>query len=348
MRAALVTRMRVGLGVVGVVGVASLGAAGEAWALKPAKHRELAERACHDAGLPDAFCRRIGKQVFETDYLEWTDLAAHAQRAAGEDRCTAADAALARVGTLARDAIADVRAGSHEQAAIDLGRALHTIQDECAHHGMSNEEHAFLSMRQTCEGENVSPDTQPAALACAERQTRVVMQAAATALAGTHWPNDLYMICRDDDNADSCSRASLPSPLMACDFLALHDDYDGEDSTWHAQLVGEALVAAFRAGLAGESSTRTACANGPSSIDPTSPHASESSEQPGCSLVSIGCLGKADTDGNVDPYGEDISATGGCSTTSGNAGLLIGLLAFVPRRRRPSRTAAKGVRHLQP
>src|SRR5437660_1463747 len=106
-----------------------------AWALKPGKHRDLAQTACYDARLPAAFCDRMGKQVFETDYLEWTDLSAHAQRERGQDRCTAADLAIARLDRLGRALVADAHARAFEQAAIDLGRALHTLQDECAHHG---------------------------------------------------------------------------------------------------------------------------------------------------------------------------------------------------------------------
>ena len=78
-----------------------------AWALKPGKHRALFERACSDAGLPDAFCRRAGRQVYETDFFEWTNLSAHAQRERGQDRCAAADAAIARVDQLARDVVAN-------------------------------------------------------------------------------------------------------------------------------------------------------------------------------------------------------------------------------------------------
>src|SRR5512143_2057931 len=77
-----------------VLPVLTLLASTNAWALEPGKHRQLAERACAGVGLPDAFCRRMGKQAYETDYEEWHDLSAHAQRELGQDRCTAADAAV--------------------------------------------------------------------------------------------------------------------------------------------------------------------------------------------------------------------------------------------------------------
>jgi hypothetical protein len=116
------------------------------------------------------FCRRIGREAFETDYHEWEDLTAHAQRYLGQERCSAADAVLTRIDTLARMAITKIRSRDQEGAAIAIGRALHTLQDECSHQGMTNEEHSFYSLTQTCEHADVSPDIQPAAIACADKR----------------------------------------------------------------------------------------------------------------------------------------------------------------------------------
>jgi hypothetical protein len=313
--------------------VVVIGSPGDAWALKPSAHRELAEAACAREGMPDAFCRRMGKQTFETDYLEWNDLSAHAQRELGEDRCTAADAALARVDQLARDLVRQAHSGHLEDAAVSLGRALHTVQDECAHHGMTNQEHAFYSLTQQCSGDPVSPDVQPAALTCARTRTAEVMALAARALADVPWAA-AYDLCTDwssDNQRDKCQNASLPSPFMACDFLAEHRDWDGDDSTWDPTKVGDALVTSFGAGLASTPATRSVCGGNASAIDPPDPRApiTDRGKKLGCFSTSLGCLGKVDDGGDTDAM-----PSGGCSTSSPSAGVLVLALAFGARRRR--------------
>lgn len=307
---------------------------GSAWALKPAKHRELAQAACAAERLPDAFCRRMGKAVYETDYREWTDLATHAQTPRGGDRCTAADAAAARLDALGRDIVAEVARGDAETAAIDLGRALHTLQDECAHHGMTNEEHAFYSLTQTCTGDAVSPDIQPEAIACADDRTRRAMHDTALALAGTSWPG-LDALCADSENRDTCQAAATPTPLQACDFLALYKDWSGTDSTWNGDVVGAALEAAFAGALRGDPLTRTACGGDPHAIDPASPRPPVINHDLSCAFTSVSCLGKVD-DGGDDPYGAPPTTGGGCSV-GGGAGLVAALAAIVLRRRRAAR-----------
>ncbi len=311
----------------------TIGAPADAWALKPGTHRELAEAACAREGMPQAFCRRMGKQTYETDYQEWKDLSAHAQRELGEDRCTAADAALARVDRLAGDVISKARAGQLEAAAISLGRAVHTIQDECAHHGMTNQEHAFYSLTQQCSGDQVSPDVQPAALACARARTDQVMALAASALSNVTWTGaaDLCTDWSSDNQRDTCQNAALPSPFMACDFLAEHTDWDGDDSTWHPTLVGDALVTSFTAGLNGTQATRSICGANATAIDPLmSRPPLDAHGKLGCFSTTLGCLGKVDDGG----AGDEATTSGGCSTSSSSAGLLVALALLLPRRRR--------------
>lgn len=298
-------------------------------------HRELAEAACVAQHLPQSFCHRMGKQVYEVDYLEWTDLSAHAQREPGQPRCEAADAAESRVDQLARSLVSQVNAGKLEAAAISLGRALHTIQDECAHHGMTNPEHAFYSLTEQCSGNAVSPDVQPAALACARTRTTAVLKLAAAAISTQVW-RGAYDLCTDYSNehqTDSCANAALPSPFMACDFLSEHDEWDGHDTTWDPTAVGDALVASFAAGLTGEQTTRSVCGGDSSAIDPPRPRATVTALGGlGCLSTTLGCFGKVDEGGT----GTD-EATGGCSTSSpgGLAAIaLVGALALAPRRRR--------------
>lgn len=305
-------------------------------ALKPGKHRSIAEASCKNVHLPRAFCRRMGKAVYETDYREWTALSAHAQTERGQDRCEAADAATSRVDRLARSVVAAAAAGDLETAAVDLGRALHTIQDECAHHGMTNEQHAYLSLEQTCGDEDVSPDVQPEALACATARTAAVMRLVAPALAGTRWTN-VDALCTDpfaERDTDTCATAVLPTPFMACDFLSQYDAWDGTDSTWDGTAVGPALVDAFAAGLRGTPASSSVCGGVPTAIDPEA-HPTRSVGDPTCGLIDIGCLGKVDADADVDPYGEE-RRTGGCAT-GGSASWLVALviaLGTIRRRRR--------------
>jgi hypothetical protein len=302
-------------------------AAAPAWALEPAKHRSLAEKACADVQLPSAFCRRIGQEVYQTDYREWTNLHAHAQRELGEDRCTAADAAQTRVDQLARDAVANVRALDYEAGAVALGRAIHTLQDECAHHGMTNQEHSYLSLTQTCTDQNVSPDIQPEALACAQARTHDAFVAVAAALGDARW-DYVDQICRDFDDRDTCAQALLPTPFMACDFLAEHDDWDGEDSRWNGERVGPALLAAFVGGLRGDRAPAPMCGTGDTALDPIAPHTYVANREAGCGLIDLTCLGKTDDAGSSDDL-----TSGGCSTGNGAPGWIV-LLALLARRKR--------------
>ena len=299
-----------------------------AYALKPGKHRSIAEAACRAASLPTDLCRRMGKAVYEVDYYEWEDLSAHAQTQRGQDRCDAANAAATRVESLARSVATTT---DPERAAIDLGRAIHTIQDECAHHGMTNEQHAFLSLEQTCGDEDVSPDIQPEAIACATERTTAVMKIVAPALH--RWGNSLEYLCTDrfsdHNNTDSCATAVLPTPVMACDFLALYKDWDGVDSTWNSAVVGSALLDAFSRGFRGEQSSTSVCMT---DITPRAPYPMVGSATT-CGLVDIGCLGKVDGDADVDPYGEEQPATGGCSTTSSSSSWLLLIISWVAARR---------------
>ena len=305
--------------------LAILGASAPAWALKPGKHRQLAEAACAANRLPQAFCDRMGKQVYETDYLEWTDLAAHAQRELGQDRCDAAEAAATRVDMLARAMIAHAAEARYDDAAVDLGRAIHTLQDECAHHGMTNQEHAYYSIEDTCGDGNVSPDTQPDAIACAEDRTDRMMAAAAAALHDTSW-SGVEELC--ENPLDSCAVASLPSPFQACDFLSEHYEWDGDDSRWNGDIVGPALEQAFERGLRGDSVSAAVC-DAPDAIDPLQPRAPVTDLDTGCLVTDVLCLGKAD----AEPAATPAPSTGGCAA-GGSPSLLVALLVLRRRRRR--------------
>jgi len=310
-----------------------------AWALKPQKHRDLAEASCKRAGLNSTFCHRMGKAVFETDANEWDDLSAHAQTPRGGDRCSAAQASADRLDTLGRQLVAEAHAGKLEDAAVDLGRAIHTLQDECAHHGMTNEQHSYFSLEQTCGDQDVSPDIQPDAIACAAARTDAVFAAVVPALAGTNWyyASGLCESPFNNDhgnaNQDGCAQAALPTPWEACDFLALHDEWNGIDSKWNSDVVGPALIAAFFNGLHDQPYTHAICST-PHAIDPHQPAPQVTAPVESCTLTDIGCFGKvdgADDNPNVDPYGDPFETPaggGGCDGGAGGAGWLTALLAL--------------------
>ena len=328
------------------LGLAIVLVPGTALALKPAEHRVLLEQACAAERLPDAFCRRAGKAVFETDYNEWDDLSAHAQTPRGGDRCSAADASIARAYALGQTAVAEAYAQTFEQAAIDLGRAIHTLQDECAHHGMTNEEHAFYSLDQTCTGDQVSPDVQPAAIACATARTQRAMHAAALALAAVPWGDGVDQLCQSNDpdrgSQDTCAQAALPTPVQACEFLALYKDWTGIDSTWAGDVVGGALESAFASGVAGGAAPGALCNGDPGAIDPPAPRPTVVVGDQTCTLTNVSCFGKVDDGHAPDPYGDAPPASAGCAA-SGGAGWALLALVMLPtcRRSRASRARAR-------
>src|SRR3569623_1408635 len=69
--------------------------------------------------------------------------------------------------------------------ASSIGRALHTVQDDCAHHGMPNPQHAWFSLADYCEGTATNPDVQDSAISCARAETAAVMKVAADAIQST-------------------------------------------------------------------------------------------------------------------------------------------------------------------
>jgi hypothetical protein len=172
-----------------VVG-ALLVASGTAHALKPGTHADVAKASCKAAGLPTSFCTRIATEDYDTDEREWDDLRAHAQIDDGETACTAADRAAERLRGLGHDlrAALALAARTHSEADVGVvgslvGRALHTVQDNCAHHGMPNPQHAWLSLDDFCDNTSTSPDVQDDAIACARTESDAVMRVVASAVA---------------------------------------------------------------------------------------------------------------------------------------------------------------------
>ncbi len=337
------------------------GTAGSAHALKPGTHADLAKQSCLAEGLPSSFCQRLATEDYNTDSREWEDLRAHAQIDAGETACVAADRTAARLWQLGSDLrqhLASVRARATDTnvglAATAVGRALHTIQDNCAHRGMPNPQHAWFSLSDFCLGTELSPDIQADALRCARSETDAVMQlisdavrdsGTSSALAAESCPPAPSTGPRDTQEQPICQQRFLPGPIDACRFLGGAKDWDGIDRTWANVVVAGALHQAFAAGLAGAPNLDSVCGGDESVLSSavSQPMLDVSGGAPTCSKAKLLCLGKADDaenpffDHDHDGVTEDES-TGGCSTGGGGGGALVvfaGLL--ISRRRRAAR-----------
>jgi len=212
---------------------------GPAFALDQSVHQSISHDRCIAAHLPQDFCERVGTEAYNVDSYEWSHPEAHSQIGEGAigTACTAANAALDRermLGSDIRTSLEQLAQSPSEDLRIhiatQLGRSLHTIQDDCAHHGMPNAQHAWWSRKDACSGSKTSPDLQPQAASCANTETAAVFvafeqqMAAAGISAGaldnltegwTHWPK------RGD----------------VCDFLHEADQWDGTDRRWNNTVV---------------------------------------------------------------------------------------------------------------
>jgi uncharacterized protein (TIGR03382 family) len=327
-------------------------ASGTAHALKPGKHADITKKSCQAAGLPRDFCQRAATEDYDTDSREWDDLRAHAQISDGQTACEAADATAGRLyglGQELRGAIASLAVHATEDRAgkvgAALGRALHTIQDNCAHHGMPNPQHAWFSMSDFCDGTSLSPDIQDDAIACARHETDAVMSEVARAIkqAGISGRLSSYSCPEDHDRHDNqqtpvCQRRFLPGPFAACGFLSRAGDWDGVDRQWENSVATVAFRDAFLAGLAGGESPSGTCGGDESVLSQavSEPVVDVSVGKPQCFKADLFCLGKADDGDN--PFADDLEAddAGGCST-GGAAGapmMLFAALLLLRRRRR--------------
>lgn len=339
-----------------LVALVVAGASGTANALKPGKHAELAQDSCAAAGLPAEFCRRVATEDYDTDSREWDDLSAHAQIDDGQTPCQAADAAAGRLWRLGEDLhgeLATIAASPSEDdvgtAAAALGRALHTLQDNCAHQGMPNPQHAWASVSDYCDNTALSPDIQPDAFTCARTESDAAMATVAAAIQRAGVADALgELACPEPPGAQPgdrgvCDDRFLPGPIDACSFMARAHDWDGIDHTWNNAIVTPALRAAFLAGLAGEPAPGPMCGGDETALTPAV-HASMVDVSAGpasCITLEVFCLGKADGGGSgVNPFADDPAPTAGGCTAGGGTGLaMLVLVAGFASRRRNSRVA---------
>ncbi|HEY5936641.1 MAG TPA: hypothetical protein VIU61_18460 [Kofleriaceae bacterium] len=337
--------MRAILSLSTVVGL--LGTSGSAWALSQSDHAAITERSCSVAGFEHDFCERVSDEVYNTDYHEFLNLAAHAQPDVGDSACTAAGKSMQRLLDLGREmrvALREVKAqpGNHDlsaKLAKSVGRALHTIEDNCAHNGMPNPQHAWHSLSDTCSGTHDSPDSQAEALSCAEREAGAIFSALRQASSELGVDTSVMVPYE--------TRRRWPPRGEVCAFLREAPLWDGQDRRWNNAVV----VPAFRNQLASAITSDSAgldniCANG-ETLERADKFASvnTSGGQELCFKLQAYCVGKADGEEEAPPWetdgeGEDEveTASGGCDAGNGAAGwfvLLLGAIAFgVTRRRR--------------
>lgn len=340
---------------------AALASASPALALNQQKHYDVTLASCTRAGVPRAFCNRVATEVYNVDANEFDDLSAHSQIPEGVSACDAANASLWRVfwlgGQVRSSIIAvgnDGSTASADAVAQNLGRALHTLQDDCAHSGMSNPQHAWHSLSDVCRGTTESPDVQTPAFSCAASETDAVFSAFVDVLhdGGADFAS-LGSVSTDDDN-------HWPAYTDVCDFLGSAGDWKGTDTRWDLNVVRPALTDRLVSGLYGADSSQFAylCTGASNGVVPQYSYDNRdtSGGAQSCLKIHAFCLGKADgvaADAEPPPYeandvpadptpapAPDASVHGGCSvggaSSPSSAALPLALLlvSFLLLRRR--------------
>ena len=320
-------------------------------ALNQSKHFDVTVQSCTHAGLPPAFCQRVGVEVYNVDANEFNDLSAHSQIPADSTACDAANASLWRVFWLGGQLrAATVAAGyspsvdQHDRIAQHLGRALHTVQDNCAHSGMPNPQHAWHSLSDVCQGTTESPDLNPAAFSCASAETDAVLSAFIDVLHDNGGDfAQLATISAEDDK-------HWPAYPDVCAFLGSAGEWNGQDRRWDNSVVRPALTAQLVQGLRGADSSQFArvCSGYDDGVLPAYSESDRdtSGGAQSCIKIHTFCLGKADGAATAEPppyeptpVAPATSVRGGCAVggdaPAPSALAILGLFVGLVTRRRP-------------
>jgi hypothetical protein len=325
--------------------VGTLLVAAQAHALKQTVHYQIAFDSCRAAGAPDVFCEEVGKATHNVDSAEFNTLSAHSQMENGQTACDGANAAVWRVfwlGGQMRQIIGEIAYNNSKDAitalAGRLGQALHTVQDNCAHSGMPNPQHAWWSVNDFCHGTSTSPDLVPEAATCAREETDAVMDAVFSALSD--WGADKSALGNLDEQHNH-----LTGYGDACNFLGEASDWDGVDRRWDNTIVRpymrNELVAAITTDNAQHGWICDAAPDG--LLIGYNADVDTSGGAPSCLLAHTVCLGKADEIGPAPTSTK--ASSGGCDVSGSHDGDLFGLFAMVALAvllRRRSITAALG------
>ena len=314
-----------------LVGLCLCLAVSTAHALTEKEHGEVTMAACTAAGLPQAFCDRAAAEAFNVDRQEFDDLVTHAQLAVAQTPCDGANAVVAREHGLGSEAAAALTSGSVDEVARALGRGLHTLHDNCAHHGVSNPEHAWFSLSDECQGTALSPDKAPGAMSCAREETD-------QALAGFVGEVEAAGLTIADLASATAIRRREAKWWDKCTFLSEADDWDGRDVGWDRDRMRAPLRAGFLGGLRGEESPGDVCGGDPAAIAASNlqPDVDVSNGTPSCWKIHLYCLGRADA---IEAASDaEPAPSAGCAVARAATGglwlaaLALGLLVW--RRRR--------------
>ncbi len=260
-------------------------------ALTQPDHQQIAVESCRHAGLPKPFCLSVGRAAYDTDAEAWEELSAHGQIPEGGEACSAAAATQGRIfqlGTSIHLQLGATQSGARGEllgrVAQGLGRALHTIEDTCAHAGMPNPQHAFWSDSDVCQGTHLSPDVQPEALGCARRETdAALIQFVDAVIAAQLLPDELA-------EGDPSPWTRYPNLGEVCDFMNSVRAWDGVDRRWDNQRVLPALASAFGRGLTGEEAPPPICAQGDITRRPEAPIDVAARGRMTCTITDAFCL----------------------------------------------------------
>jgi len=234
--------------------------------------------------------------------------------------------------------ILDQKTAAQRSAWVALGRALHTIQDQCAHHGMPNPQHAWWSDSDLCLSTALSPDLPAAAISCAKAETEAMFATFADVVveAGLS-PATLYQ-----PDALHTGVPEWPSRNGLCEYLYSSKDWDGVDRGWDGEWVGPALREELRRGLLGMAdATPEACALPAGTLDLKNPAAQVTTSKDGntCQTVDALCVG--DPTEPIQPpweHGKSPKKELTCEVVPGELlAASIASLAMLRRRRRPRR-----------
>jgi hypothetical protein len=309
-------------------------------ALDPIDHQLITTDGCGAAGLPEAFCRRAGVAAHDVDANEWSDLTAHAQSVWPDDLCGSANAVVAHVNdvgqeffdqlALAEQALADPTASAAESASVRLatalGRALHALQDNCAHQGVSNPEHAWITRSNMCGGAT-DLDDDPVAVDCARGATEHLLAQVAPVIVDAGVVDMIGQMSCVGDWTDPCDGGANANLGNVCDFLGTAVQWDGVDRRWDKGLVSPQLETAFMYGTADD-----LCGVVPLEATPA-PTVDVSAGPPVCTDYHVTCLG----DGS-SPNGWACFGCAGARPRDGAAGgaalLALASLVILGRRRR--------------
>ena len=311
-----------------------------AFALDQSAHQEISLNACVAANLPEDFCERVATEAYNVDHYEWSHPEAHSQIGTGAigTACTAANATLERERQLGSDIRASLitlsRSPSETTAthiAAQLGRSLHTIQDDCAHHGMPNNQHAWASLTDACTGSKTSPDLAPEAASCARTETAVILDAFVSEMsaAGVS-PNALDGI--------SEGWTHWPSRGEVCSFLHDATTWDGADHRWENAVVVPWLRDQLTHAITtDDSSLGDACDGVELQIVRPNPRVDVSVKPEWCLKMNAFCVGKSDAPDEAPPW-EDAAAapaaSAGCTvgadgSSSGSGSTMLGVLSVL-------------------